>query len=156
MLTTLIAVLGTLLAAAIAGHYQQRAADRSAHEARHQQLAEDRRAAVVELTAAISTHRATMYHRADARLRDLPDDRVQELRDDSHKTRAAVTKPLITLRLLIGDPAVRAAADHMVTTTYAMRSSMDRPAITAARQAAVAAHDQFVDLARTRLAIDQL
>ncbi|MGW3653995.1 hypothetical protein [Streptomyces sp. NPDC000878] len=37
--------------------------------------------------------------------------------------RSAVTRPLVVLRVLIEDQAVRAAADEMITLTYAMRDA---------------------------------
>lgn len=76
--------------------------------------------------------------------------RQQELREESHVTRSAVTRPLVALRILITDPAVRAAADHMVSQTYAMRDAVrgehpDAAALTAARAAALTAHDEYVN-----------
>lgn len=142
---TIVAVIGTLLGAVIAGAYQQHAAGRTERLASTEQLARDRREAITALSIAISDHRSMMYRRCDAALRALPADRVQELRDASHQTRAAVTRPLVTLRLLITDQTVRTAADLMVTATYAMRDATDRDSITAARQAALIAHDAFVD-----------
>jgi hypothetical protein len=63
-----------------------------------------------------------------------------------------VTRPLVALRIHITDPAVRSAADDMVTATFAMRDAYDSAeALTAARRAALTAHDRFVDVAATFL-----
>ncbi|MEU6680945.1 hypothetical protein [Streptomyces sp. NPDC046925] len=63
-------------------------------------------------------------------------------------TRSAVNRPCLALRVLIEDQAVRAAADEMITLTYALRdpyaTSQD---LDAAREAAKVAHDAFVDTA---------
>ncbi|MEU7596387.1 hypothetical protein AB0B79_25640 [Streptomyces sp. NPDC039022] len=87
-------------------------------------------------------------------------DRTKALRDESHRTRREVTRPLVTLRLLIEAPALRAAADQMITLTCAIRDSIARPEdvtaarkasltaeLTAAHRAAADAHDHFVDTA---------
>ncbi|MFJ6792105.1 hypothetical protein [Streptomyces angustmyceticus] len=63
-------------------------------------------------------------------------------------TRSAVTRQLVALRVLIEDQAVRAAADEMVTLTYAMRDADGTTGeLAGAREAALAAHDAFVDAA---------
>ncbi|MFJ8229652.1 hypothetical protein ACIQ9E_06775 [Streptomyces sp. NPDC094448] len=63
-------------------------------------------------------------------------------------TRGAVTRPLVALRVLFEDQAVRAAADHMITLTYAIRNAYATTEdLTAAREAAKDAHDQFVKAA---------
>ena len=50
------------------------------------------------------------------------------------------------MRILISDPRVRLAADRMVDLTYKMRDAEDtRETVTAARLAAVQAHDAYVD-----------
>ncbi|MFE4802037.1 hypothetical protein ACFRFL_45785 [Streptomyces sp. NPDC056708] len=68
-------------------------------------------------------------------------------------TRSAVTRPLVALRVLFEDQAVRAAADEMITLTYAMRDACaTSEALTAAREAAQVAHDRFVDAAAGYLA----
>jgi hypothetical protein len=62
--------------------------------------------------------------------------------------RSAVTLPLVALRVLIEDQAVRAAADRMITLVYAIRdayTSVDE--LTQAWDAAKVAHDAFVDVA---------
>ncbi|MEU9984935.1 hypothetical protein [Streptomyces sp. NPDC050856] len=60
-------------------------------------------------------------------------------------TRSAITRPLIALRVLIEDQAVDAAADRMITPTYAMRDAYgitEEP--TTAREVAKVAHDDLV------------
>jgi hypothetical protein len=89
-----------------------------------------------------------MWMRGDAILKDAGPDRIEALRSDSHTTRSAVTRPLVALRVLIEDQAVRAAADRMITLTYAIRDAYATTEdLTAAREAAKAAHDDFVNTA---------
>ncbi|MFJ2202406.1 hypothetical protein [Streptomyces violaceusniger] len=171
LVTTAIAVAGTLLGSIVSGRAQQRAAEqaaraqgraaeRTAEIAHRQELRRERLGAIRDVAGALTDHRIAMWDRGQAVLNGAPSERVQELRDASHTTRRAVTGPLTALRVLIEDEEVRAAADRMVTLTYALRDTyrIDGPtapetreaaktALTAARAAAVDAHDEFVDIA---------
>lgn len=152
MVATALAVLGTLLGAIVSGAFQHRAAGRTEKAARAAQLRRDQLEAVTALAVAISDHRSAMWVRGDAVLKGDPVDRVRDLQTRSHATRSAVTRPLVALRIHITDPAVRSAADDMVTATFAMRDAYDSAeALTAARRAALTAHDRFVDVAATFL-----
>lgn len=152
MVATALAVLGTLLGAIVSGAFQHRAASRTEKAARAAQLRRDQLEAVTALAVAISDHRSAMWVRGDAVLKGDPVDRVRDLQTRSHATRSAVTRPLVALRIHITDPAVRSAADDMVTATFAMRDAYDSAeALTAARRAALTAHDRFVDVAATFL-----
>ncbi len=152
MVATALAVLGTLLGAIVSGAFQHRAAGRTEKAARAAQLRRDQLEAVTALAVAISDHRSAMWVRGDAVLKGDPADRVRDLQTRSHATRSAVTRPLVALRIHITDPAVRSAADDMVTATFAMRDAYDSAeALTAARRAALTAHDRFVDAAATFL-----
>ncbi|MEV0039348.1 hypothetical protein [Streptomyces sp. NPDC050804] len=152
MLATTLAILGTLLGAIVSGWFALRTAGRSERVARDGQLRRDRLDAVTELATAISAHRRAMWMRGRAQLKGAPAARYEELRSESHLTRSAVARPLVSLRLLITDPAVHTAADAMVTATYAMRGADTSNAeLTTAREAAMHAHDRFVDTAAAYL-----
>uniref|UniRef100_UPI0011DFD5CB hypothetical protein n=1 Tax=Streptomyces sp. WAC01526 TaxID=2588709 RepID=UPI0011DFD5CB len=161
MLTTLVtaalAIVATLLGAIVSGRFQERAAERQVRAAHGEAIRRDRLEAVTALACAASDHRTAMWMRGDAVLKAGPE-RIEALRDESHMTRSAVTRPLVALRVLIEDPAVRAAADRMITLTYAIRQAIpttaagtDRDAakqrLTEAREAAKVAHDDFVNIA---------
>ncbi|MFJ2186289.1 hypothetical protein ACIOJG_37400 [Streptomyces anulatus] len=156
MLITIIAVVGTLLGglagAATSGWFALRTASRAEAAAERQQLRRDRLEAVTALATAISDHRRTMWMRGEALLKGAAADRVLELKQESHATRAAVARPLISLRLLVPDPAVRTAADAMVTATYALRGAYsDIGTLAQARVHAMDAHDAFVEQAAAYL-----
>ncbi|MEF9915723.1 hypothetical protein RJT17_37435 [Streptomyces sp. P5-A9] len=85
--------------------------------------------------------------RGDTVLKQAGSERIQALRGESHMTRSAVTRPLVALRVLFADQAVRAAADEMIARTYALRDAYATEDLTAAREAAKVAHDSFVDVA---------
>ncbi|MFE2529459.1 hypothetical protein ACFXEL_35130 [Streptomyces sp. NPDC059382] len=152
ILTAVIAVLGTLAGSAVSGRYQRRAAEHTERAALAQTLRRDRLSAVTELAAAISDHRTAMWLRADAKLQGAAPDRLNDLRSRSHQTRSAVTRPLVALRVLVTDPAVRQAADAMVSATHALRGAdIDTEVLAHARQEALAAHNHFIDVAAAYL-----
>lgn len=148
LVTAAIAVVGTLLGSIVSGRFQERAAERSVRVNHGEAIRRDRLEAVTALACAVSDHRRAMWMRGDAVLKNASAARVEELRGESHMTRSAVTRPLVALRVLIEDQAVRDAADEMVTLTYAMRQSYATTGeLTEAREAAKVAHDRFVDVA---------
>ncbi|MDX2843248.1 hypothetical protein PV377_30605 [Streptomyces ipomoeae] len=148
MISTVIAVVGTLLGALVSGLFQHRSAGRTEKVARAEQLRRDQLEAVTALAVAISDHRSAMWVRGDAVVKGDPVDRVRELQTRTHATRSAVTRPLVALRLHVTDPDVRRAADAMVSATYAMRDAYTSPDdLTRARETALQAHDHFVDVA---------
>ncbi|MEV0604564.1 hypothetical protein AB0I82_35435 [Streptomyces sp. NPDC050315] len=162
MLTTLItaglAIVATLLGATVSGRFQERATERQVRAAHGEAIRRDRLEAVTALACAASDHRTAMWRRGDAVIKQAGPERIEALRGESHMTRSAVTRPLVALRILIEDPAVRAAADRMITLTHAIRQAVpatavgvDRDAakqrLTEAREAAKVAHDDFVDTA---------
>ncbi|WP_331720746.1 hypothetical protein OG298_45735 (plasmid) [Streptomyces sp. NBC_01005] len=152
MLTTAIAVLGTLLGAVVAGLFQQKTASRAEQAATAAQLRRERLDAVTTLAAAGSDHRRAMYMRGEALLGGAPGTRLEELRAASHATRSAITQPLVAVQILIPDATVRAAAKGMVVAAYRMRDAeSSTEELTAAREAARTAHDEFVDVAAAYL-----
>ncbi|MGW1819801.1 hypothetical protein ACWCQM_40375 [Streptomyces sp. NPDC002125] len=152
ILTTVIAVLGTLAGVIVSGWYQRRSAERAERVARSEALRRDRLAAVTDLAAAISDHRTAMWVRGDAKIKGAAPDRLADLRSRSHQTRSAITRPLVALRVLITAPDVRQAADAMVTATHALRGAdTDTDVLTRVRQEALASHDHFVNVAAAYL-----
>ncbi|WP_030547687.1 hypothetical protein [Streptomyces albus] len=147
MLTTVIAVLGTLAGALVSGLLQHRAARSDRADARGEQLRRDRMDAVTALAVAVSDHRRSMWNRRNAELTGAPAARIEELRDEAHRTRSAITDPAVRLRLLIADEAVRAAAVEATEATYRMRDAADVAGLQSMRRAALSAHDDFVNVA---------
>ena len=153
LVTAALAIVATLLGAIVSGRFQERAAERGVRASHGEAIRRDRLEAVTALACAISDHRRAMWMRGDAVLKEAGTERIEALRGESHMTRSAVTRPLVALRVLIEDQAVRAAADHMVTLTYAMRDAYaTTQELTTAREAAKVAHDAFVDTAAGYLA----
>ncbi|MFI0915358.1 hypothetical protein [Streptomyces abikoensis] len=148
LVTAALAIVGTLLGSIVSGRFQERAAERSVRVNHGEAIRRDRLEAVTALACAVSDHRRAMWMRGDAVLKGAGSERIEALRGESHMTRSAVTRPLVALRVLIEDQAVRAAADEMITLTYALRDAhATTEALTAAREAAKVAHDAFVNAA---------
>ena len=152
MWTSLIAVVGTLAGAVVSGLPQHRVATRSERGARVERLRSERLEAVTALAVAVSDHRRAMWLVGEARLAGQPADRVTELREQSHRTRSAVTAPAVRVRLLVSDEGVRAAALEAVEATYVMRDAADRDDLQARRATALERHDAFVAAAGEFLA----
>ncbi|MEO3974934.1 hypothetical protein [Streptomyces sp. CAU 1734] len=151
--TAVIAVAGTLLGAIVAGRAQQRAAAAAAVAATAQDVRRDQLAAIADLAAAVSDHRRTLWIRQRARAEGVSAERLAELGAECFITRAAVTRPLTVLRVLVVDADVRAAVDRMVEVTFAIRETeWTVEAADAARAAAVVADDDFVEAAGRYLA----
>ncbi|WAX77343.1 hypothetical protein [Streptomyces sp. KMM 9044] len=148
VVTAGLAVVATLLGAIVSGRFQERAAERQVRATHGEAIRRDRLEAVSALACAASDHRTAMWMRGDAILKGAGTDRIEALRSQSHMTRSAVTRPLVALRVLIEDQAVRAAADRMITLTYAIRDAYATTEdLTSAREAAKTAHDDFVNAA---------
>ncbi|MGW5679319.1 hypothetical protein ACWEV4_30280 [Streptomyces sp. NPDC003860] len=158
LVTAALTIVATLLGAIVSGRFQERAAERQVRVTHGETIRRDRLEAVTALACAASDHRRALWMRGDAVLKNAGADRIETLRGESHMTRSAVTRPLVALRVLIEDPAVRAAADRMITLTYAIRQAVPTTAagdhgdaakqrLTEAREAAKVAHDDFVNTA---------
>ncbi|WNI27284.1 hypothetical protein [Streptomyces sp. ITFR-16] len=148
LVTAALAIVGTLLGSIVSGRFQERAAERSVRVTHGEAIRRDRLEAVTALACAASDHRRAMWMRGDAVLKQAGSERIEALRGESHMTRSAVTRPLVALRVLFADQAVRAAADEMIARTYALRDAYATTEdLTAAREAAKVAHDSFVDVA---------
>ncbi|MEE1931446.1 hypothetical protein V1J52_25330 [Streptomyces sp. TRM 70351] len=148
LITAGLAVVATLLGAIVSGHFQERAAERSVRVNHGETIRRDRLETVTALACAASDHCTAMWKRGEAILQNASPERIEALRSESHMTRSAVTRPLVALRVLIEDQAVRTAADRMITLTYAIRDAYaTTEELTAAREAAKNAHDTFVNTA---------
>lgn len=155
LITAALAIVATLLGAIVSGRFQERAAERQMRVSHGEAIRRDRLEAVTALACAASDHRTAMWMRGDAVLKGAGPERIETLRGESHMTRSAVTRPLVALRVLFEDQAVRAAADRMITLTYAIRDAdATTEDLTAAREAAKDAHDDFVNSAARYLSPD--
>ncbi|MFF7341487.1 pRL2-23 [Streptomyces sp. NPDC008163] len=150
---TLIAVFGTLAGTLVAGFVQARIA-RSARDATR---ADDRRRdcvnAVIDLAVALSAHRRAMWELGDARLTGADEERIQALRDESHRTRGSITAPAARVQLLA--PVAQEAARLAVQATYAMRNPTDEHELEALRRGALETHDALLATAGRHFSVTE-
>ena len=147
MLTTIVAVLGTLSGALLTGtlsHLSQRAQRRATESAARRT---EGLAAVTELVSALADHRRAMWVREDLRLRGQE---WSEARAESHATRSAITAPLLRVQLLL--PAVASAAQTAAHAVYELRGVETQDDLTAARERAIICADVVVTAAADALA----
>lgn len=142
MLTTLIAVLGTLAGVAITSGYQARAARAARLETRRTEGL----AAVEILAAALADHRRAMWVREDLRLRGQD---WSAARAESHTTRSAITAPLIRAQTLL--PASAGPARAAAQAVYDLRNATDDTTLAGARENAIRTLDDFVTTAGAAL-----
>lgn len=150
MFATIVAVVGTLAGAITAGLIQARIASTARNAA---QVEEHRRTgvdAVAALAVALSDHRRAMWKLGDALLAGADVDRLQELRDESHRTRSAITAPAVRVQLLV--PVLDVLARPAIQATYSMRHPEDLVSLEARRLHALKTHDAFVSSASQVLA----
>ncbi|WP_371634502.1 protein kilB [Streptomyces sp. NBC_01259] len=145
MWTSIIAVLGTLAGAVVAGMLQHRSARTAADDARTERRRAERLEAVTALAVAVADHRRAMWVREDLRLTGAAPDRVAAARADSHATRAAITAPQLALAILV--PALAAPAGTAVTASYALRDAADPQTLADLRTASITAADAFTTAA---------
>jgi len=148
MFTAIVAVLGTLAGSLLTGalqHYSQRAARRAEVEAAR---SSEGLAAVADLAAALADHRRAMWVREELRLRQ---EDWTEARVESHRTRSALTVPLLRVQLLM--PAVADAAQTAARATYALRGGWEsgETGLAARREHAIAKTDELVTAAGRHL-----
>jgi hypothetical protein len=140
---SVIAVAGTLAGGLLAGGVQLRGARAERREARQESGRHEAVAAVTALVAALADHRRAMWVHEDRRLAGADQPVLDATRTARHETRAAITAPLVTLRLLA--PSLSEAAQHAAQATYALRNAADPDVLETLRAAALVASDRLVD-----------
>ena len=141
METSIIAVIGTLLGAIVAGGIQQATARRTRREALHDRGL----AAVAALAGALADHRRTMWLRESLRLSGADDTAVAEARAASHTTRSALTAPHTLVTLLL--PGLAPHAERATAAVYALRAAATTEQLAAAREQAKHAADALTKAA---------
>ncbi|MEU8764969.1 protein kilB [Streptomyces hydrogenans] len=150
MLATVIAVLGTLLGAVVAGVIQHRTARAGRDAVRTDQRTARELDAVTALASAVAAHRRAMAVREDLRLTGDAPDAYAAARAESHATRSAIEAPRVLVSILV--PALAPAADEAAKASYALRGARDLDTLAARREAAIAAADRFTAAAARHFA----
>nr|WP_011475448.1 hypothetical protein [Streptomyces sp. 44414]ABC67386.1 pRL2-23 [Streptomyces sp. 44414] len=150
MLSTVIAVAGTLLGALVAGLLQNRAARATRDAARDDQRRAQELEAVTAFASAVAAHRRAMAVREELRLTDADADRIAAARAESHATRSAIEAPKVLVSILV--PALGQAAEDAARASYALRGAADLDTLNTLREAAIKAADHFTTTAARHFA----
>ncbi|MFF2572671.1 protein kilB [Streptomyces sp. NPDC058084] len=142
MLSTLLAVAGTLLGAIVAGAIQHRTTRTGLDAARQEQRRDKELAAATAFASALAAHRRAMAVREGLRLAGAAPEVVAAARTESHATRSAVEAPRVTVSILM--PGLTRVAEAAATATYALRDAPDDKTLDLLRAHALAAADRFV------------
>lgn len=144
--TSLIAVAGTVSGGMLTGLWTARTSRAQRREARRTETVR----ATGELVAALAAHRTAMWVLGEATLGGHAEEVVTQRQDAVHRTRAAVTAPMVTLSVLT--PALVPAARAAEQATYALRTADSLDVLGQRRAAALAASDALVTEAGLLLA----
>ncbi|MFJ3193759.1 hypothetical protein ACIQKE_36380 [Streptomyces griseoviridis] len=136
MFATLIAVLGTLAGALVAGLMQHVTTSRTARAAAAERRREALAAAVPALLAAIVRHREQQYLKIENRAEGRAD--TPEARQARYAARSAVTSAMDTLHMVTTNAALLTVAQDAVNTAMAIGDVPADEVAAAGRRARVA------------------
>jgi hypothetical protein len=145
VLSSLIAVVGTLSGGLLAGVVQGRVARAGRRETRCEVRRSEVLAAVTGLVSALADHRRAMWVLEDLRLAGADEQVVGQARATSHVTRSAVTAPLTTVSILAADLAP--VATQAAQAAFALHAAPDPSTLADLRAAALQASDRLVEAA---------
>jgi hypothetical protein len=145
MLTTLVAVLGTLMGAGVAGVMQHLTTTRTTEAVR----VERRRQALVEafpaLLGALVDHRRHQYLKIVARREGEPD--TAAARTARYEARSGVSKTMAAVQMATRDGELLRLAHEAVNTAFALGDAPSDDAVAEAGDRARQAHDALRDAA---------
>ncbi|WP_030300959.1 hypothetical protein [Streptomyces katrae] len=148
ILTSLIAVLGTLLGSTVTHVFQQRSARRTEETARDERLRQERLDVYGTYAGLLVEFRQAMLHHWFC-VRDGKDaDAEVALRGRSFERRSAAQNALFRLHLITEEPEVLAAADAAFTEVGKLDRPVDREALIPRRNATSDLINAFVTTAR--------
>ncbi|MFF3127743.1 protein kilB [Streptomyces sp. NPDC057908] len=150
MLSTVIAVVGTLLGAVVAGVLQHRTAHTTRSEARDDHRRDRELEAVTAFASAAAGHRRAMAVREGLRLSGAAPEAIAAARAESHATRSAIEAPKVQVAILV--PSLAAAAEEATRAALALRGAPDQQTLDTLRENALTATDRFVAAAARHFA----
>ncbi|MFJ9944681.1 hypothetical protein [Streptomyces erythrochromogenes] len=151
MITSLVAVLGTLLGSVVTHAFQQRSARRTERNALDAQRRQERLDAYGAYAGLLVEFRQAMLHHwfCVHQGRDAEDEVA--LRGRSFETRSSAQQALFRLQLITDDTALGAAATAAFTGVGAIDRARDLPGLATRRDATRELIDAFVATARGSL-----
>lgn len=143
--SSLIAVAGTLLGAAVTFLFQRQQAARAEAHARERSLRDERLAASEAFAGALVDFRRGSYDRAHRQLG--PEPRKDVYRDEYYRLRSAAQRALLRIRLICDDTTVIDAATHALEAAEAIHDAVSAEGMKSAGELARSAQDRFVQAA---------
>ncbi|MGW8375049.1 hypothetical protein [Streptomyces sp. ODS28] len=148
---SVIAVLGTLLGAALTHYSQQRTAGRAAHLARREQLRQERLDAYSTFAGALINYRRSLVHRWFCENEQPPPDDPDAARKSSYEIRSQAQEALFRVHMLTDDDTLTRLADTAFYGIDGLNKAEDRTRLDHRRDETRAAINEFVTTARTRI-----
>ncbi|MBV6700867.1 hypothetical protein [Kitasatospora aureofaciens] len=148
IVTSIIAVLGTLLGSTVTHVFQQRSARRTEHNTRLERLRQERLDVYGTYAGLLVEFRQAMLHHWFCEHEDRDADDEVALRRLSFETRSNAQHALFRLQLITDDRELLAVAADVFTKIGTIDRAADRPDVVARRDASREAIDTFVETAR--------
>ncbi|MEV5570537.1 hypothetical protein AB0L06_10825 [Spirillospora sp. NPDC052269] len=145
--TSLIAVVGTLLGSLVTYSFQRRISERTEKFSLERQLREQQVSVLSEFARAVADYRGgqtDLWHRANENAGSAAH---EEARLRSHRLRAVVNQELYRLKILVSDPALTQAAEAALASIWNLPDHEDRRSFEDGRLQSSHAIDQYVQLA---------
>lgn len=147
VLSSLVAVFGTVLGSVITYTFQRRAAAEAVRAARDEWLLQQRMDAYADFSEVLMEFRAAQYDRWHRSQEDPDGERAAAARDESFRLRAAANHAMFRVRLLAHDARLVRQAAKAVELTADIPKSQDKDALEARGEEARAALETFVEQA---------
>ncbi|MFE9424729.1 hypothetical protein ACFYNO_17355 [Kitasatospora sp. NPDC006697] len=148
IVTSLIAVLGTLLGSTVTHVFQQRSAQRSERSSREERLRQERLDACGRYAGLLVEFRQAMLHHWFCLHEGEDEEDEIAIRRRTFELRSATQHALFRLHLVVGEPELVTTATEAFTVIGKMDRAPDRRDIVARRDATRDLVDAFVATAR--------
>lgn len=134
VVTSVVAIVGTLLGAGTTHYFQRREADRSHILAREEKLRQERMDAYCAYAGTLLEYRRVLVHRwfvlheGESCGEDTP-----ELREEQYKTRGAAHEAMFRTQMVTDAPEIAARAEQVMATVTRLHRVEGREALTELR-----------------------
>ncbi|MBM9503677.1 hypothetical protein ITX44_03845 [Streptomyces sp. KK5PA1] len=150
-LSTLIAVLGTLLGATLTYLFQRSETRSSRQFAAQQQLRSERMAVYSDFAGAVTEFRRGQHDRWHRKHEDPAGQAAFEARVEAYRLRGVALHALFRVELIASGPTLVEAAHHAYDLTSGVHKAADKTELSARGEQAREALQQFVRLAASEI-----
>lgn len=143
-LTSVVAVVGTLLGSVVSYFFRVRATDRSAEHARAEKLRQERIDAYCSYAGALLEYRRVLVLRWFVRNEDRPEENTPELMERVYTTRYAAQEAMFRVQMVTGSSEVAELAEHALDSVTDLHNVATREELDRCRDASRQAIREFV------------